>query len=458
MDSSDERDSDQETVDSSVDNSIRRSSRFRKKLRVDIQQPVTPKLPEPRILGVQSCLEKYQFVYKLTTGFSIGDICWTWDVNQELWPCLVVAKRKLATTSALSSPAAPKTQLDDSKNNTEEPKPSTDETKMEITEPAKEEPNESVEVKVKTEDKELSDPEKSILESHATMYEKDKELEGYSLQLNRRISAYYQDRYEYYVKLLPLSTIETELEAEWPSAPTDMILKHDSNLAPLYYSSAPYCDDVPKYNRALIQSISIRSSWAVPCHKIEIYPVPDFQEIVTPPDHTIPVVLSNSKVTGNYQGAKLTQNVIEPQVAAKLKGAVVDLTGDLLSQGISHWKSKGSIKYTSNSEKPSVKPQVPFPVSTEYQFCRLGSEIIKINDTVILTNDLPMQVKKIRQQDDLLIFDGVLVSSSTKSVTVDYRMVKCRYNVVFLGGDSLVSGQVWWDGSTIVKVHRKVYA
>ncbi|KAJ3313777.1 hypothetical protein HDV04_001581 [Boothiomyces sp. JEL0838] len=458
MDSSDERDSDQETVDSSVDNSIRRSSRFRKKLRVDVQQPVTPKLPEPRILGVQSCLEKYQFVYKLTTGFSIGDICWTWDSTQELWPCLVVAKRKLATTSAVSSPAVPKTQLVESKNISEEPKPSSDKVKMENGDPVKQEQDLQVEVNIKTEDKELNDPEKSILESHATMFEKDKELEGYSLLLNRRISAYYQDRYEYYVQLLPLSTIETDLEAEWPSTTTDMILKQDSNLAPLYYSSAPYCDDVPRYNRALIQSISIRSSWAVPCPKIEIYPVPDFQEIVTPPNHTIPVVLSNSKVTGNYQGAKLTQNVIEPQVAAKLKGSVVDLTSDLLTQGISHWKSKGSIKYTSNNDKPSAKPQTPFPISKEYQYCRLGSEIIKINDTVILTNNLPMQVKRIKQQDDLLIFDGVLISTSTKSVTVDYRMVKCRYNVVFLGGESLVSGQVWWDGSTIVKVHRKVYA
>ncbi|KAJ3273976.1 hypothetical protein HDV01_003646 [Terramyces sp. JEL0728] len=458
MDSSDERDSDQETVDSSVDNSIRRSSRFRKKLRIDVQQPVTPKLPEPRILGVQTCLEKYQYVYKLTTGFSIGDICWTWEANQELWPCQIIGKRKLVTASAVSSPAALKTSLIEPKTSFEEAKPSSIVTSSENNPSVKIEQVEGDEVKIKSDDKEMNDPEKSILESHATMFEKDKELEGYSLQLNKRIAAYCQDRFEYYVKLLPLSTIDTDLDEEWPTSTNNLIHKQDSNLAPLYYSSAPYCDDVPRYNRALIQSISIRSSWAVPCPKIEIYPVPDFEEIPTPPNYTIPVVITNSKVTGYYQGAKLTQNVIEPQVAAKLKGSVVDLTSDLLTQGISHWKSYGSMKYTSNTDKPNAKPQVPFPISKEYEYCRLGSEIIRINDTVILTNNLPMQVKKIRQQDDLLQFDGVLISSSTKSVTVDFRMVKCRYNVVFLGGESLVSGQVWWDGSTVVKVHRKVYA
>ena len=85
-------------------------------------------------------------------------------------------------------------------------------------------------------------------------------------EMDKRLSSFGCDRFEYKVNLLPLPRDkETILEIR------------DYDLYPFNYTTEPLpMDDSPYYNRALIQAIQIQSSWAVP--KSEPKPKAVFQE------------------------------------------------------------------------------------------------------------------------------------------------------------------------------------
>jgi hypothetical protein len=164
-------------------------------------------------------------------------------------------------------------------------------------------------------------------------------------------------------------------------------------------------------------------------------------------------------VRGIYMNSNIPQSLIEPKVISQINSGtgVVDLTMDLLRQGISHWKNtKGKVGF--HGARPNIKlaPSPPWPKAANYEFVRLGPQLIRIGDLIRLTSSSGhiIQVSKIQAPKGVLTFYGSTLEG--RSMVCPGHAIAGRFDPVFDGWDLRVNDQCFWDGRRIARDRRVI--
>ena len=300
--------------------------------------------------------------------------------------------------------------------------------------------------------------------------------------------------------------------------------------------------------RALVQAVYIQSTWAVPNDESEsgdslarylflrflailVAPLLNFhilnmcssetnpidcsiEEAITISDPILPIWnkpirMNCPTLKDTYSGAKIPQSLMEPKLVAKAGGmgvGVVDLTSELVKQGVSHWKnSRGKVSFFLNAgggggrnvngstKSASTINAPPFPKTASFEKVRLGPFIIKVGDCIVIDSpaesldeafvlrvvaisvpkglltftgyslhDLAQQSAQHRQEMDGSGTGSTGISSLLKLKTCEASRVKGRFTGVFDEGWRLSDHRKIgyercnWDGTRISTYERRI--
>jgi hypothetical protein len=254
-------------------------------------------------------------------------------------------------------------------------------------------------------------------------------------KIHQRYIDYCQTRFEYEVLKLPIPTLDFE------GKPSRV---EDYELLPFYYSTKPVPTDDIKYNCALIQAIQISSTWAVPTFSItREEQLVDLEHI--PPPIQNPIHIGCPSVSGVYLHGAVVQHMMEPRLIERIRNetTIIDLTKELLNQGISHWKHTSK---SVNFHQPIMKkklPRIPFPTLQEYEKCRIGSQVIRKGDYILTNDDKVVCVTRIGMLKGL-----VCVYSDKQQFALS--QIKYRFDPCFEMTRYSILDQTDWNGNTIV--------
>ena len=162
---------------------------------------------------------------------------------------------------------------------------------------------------------------------------------------------------------------------------------------------------------------------------------------------------------GLYLSAKIIQHVIEPSLIQAISNGkeIVDLTGSLLKQGISHWKhSNRTIQFHAPPKAMKVIRIPFFPSGLTYSYARVGCQIISCDSFVSLTNGSIMRVQRIYCRNDDLIFDGELFESGQMH-SANVKEVRQRFDPCFdIAQLFRINGQSDWNGDPVIPTETRV--
>jgi hypothetical protein len=260
-------------------------------------------------------------------------------------------------------------------------------------------------------------------------------------KIHQRLDAFHQCRFIYQVIMLPVDSLPID---GGPSEEEEEKKVFDYELLPFYYTTKPTPTADAKYNRALIQAIQIASSWSVPETKIYREPLFDPSLITkpfVPPPIQNPIHIGCPSVSGVYLGGTVVQHMVEPRLIKQLKTktTIIDLTSELLTQGISHWKhTSKSVQFHTPVTKKTLK-QTMFPRLEGVACCRIGAQIVRLGDFIVLMDERVVIVEEIR-----------LVKGSICVNGCPLNQIKARFDPCFDINKFGVLDQTTWDGHTIV--------
>jgi hypothetical protein len=162
---------------------------------------------------------------------------------------------------------------------------------------------------------------------------------------------------------------------------------------------------------------------------------------------------------GVYLNAKVTQHVIEPALVREMGTGkdMIDLTSSLLRQGISHWKhTNRAVKFHPAPKFESFGKISAFPTHKNFEFVRIGGQMVYCDDPVQLDDDRVIMVTKLYCRDGDLKISGIEYLTN-KSVVVSVSQFKQRFNPCF-EADLLypLAEEVTWTGDTIIGTERTV--
>lgn len=240
------------------------------------------------------------------------------------------------------------------------------------------------------------------------------------------------------------------------------------------------------------------------------------EEAITIPDPILPIWnkpirMNCPTLKDTYSGAKIPQSLMEPKLVAKAGGmgvGVVDLTSELVKQGVSHWKnSRGKVSFflhagggggrnvNGSTKSASTVNPPPFPKTASFEQVRFGPFIIKVGDCIVIDSlaesldeavesscvlrvvsisvpkglltftgyslhDLGQQSARHRQEKDGSGSTGI--SSWLKLKTCEASRVKGRFTGVFEEGWQLSDHRKIgyercnWDGTRISTYERRI--
>lgn len=264
----------------------------------------------------------------------------------------------------------------------------------------------------------------------------------FEVRMRNRIIAFAQDRFEYQIVFLP------EKEGA-------LITRFDFQICPFNYTTEPRPVEDADYNRALINAIQIQSSYAIP---EEPKPLPKLESQIQPPLN-IPIHIGCPMVSGKYLYAKIVQHIVDPTLVLKMTNGeqILDLSEDLHSQGISHWKNPSAKLnlFNRKSKLPELALK-PFPTLKNVDHCRIGSQIISKGDLVEMKNKQLFLVDYIKLAGEKCYFVGVWYEKQVRQ-DVPLIMFKQRFDPCFECDLMFqVIERCYWDGQAILDTDRRV--
>jgi hypothetical protein len=193
-----------------------------------------------------------------------GDFCWSIKDQNTLWPCIILQKRpnlKVEMVDPIERICVPSKR-----------KAQDEEVKQEVEE--EEEEGEPGQASHDVRGFGLPSNIFNRKDSLATLScEPNSDPVSLGKQIESRIHAFQTDRYEYLIRLLPLSDfiLDKWMETPWPVSDYEeqandlLLIRPDNLLVPYTFTTGavPVQDD-RILNKALIQAIFIQTSWAFP--------------------------------------------------------------------------------------------------------------------------------------------------------------------------------------------------
>lgn len=152
--------------------------------------------------------------------------------------------------------------------------------------------------------------------------------------------------------------------------------------------------------------------------------------------------------------------MMEPSLTSRINNGrgTVDLTTDLLKQGISHWKQI-SKTVTFHESFPKVKkiPKLPFPTLRTFDEVRIGAQIVRVGDYVLLVDDQLMKVQQLRLSQGELMIHGHFYNQVPAEGSCSYKEFIQRFDPAFECSMVFpVLCRSHWNGDSIVVTDRVV--
>ena len=157
--------------------------------------------------------------------------------------------------------------------------------------------------------------------------------------------------------------------------------------------------------------------------------------------------------------AKIVQHVIEPSLIQAISNGkeIVDLTGSLLKQGISHWKhSNRTIQFHAPPKHPKNTHIPFFPTDTTYEYARIGCQIVSLGDLVTIGSGTELKLSKIFCRNNDLMLQGKLYESGD-ILTVHVKEFRQRFDPCFdIALLFNIQAQCDWNGDPIYRGEARV--
>jgi hypothetical protein len=158
-----------------------------------------------------------------------------------------------------------------------------------------------------------------LIKQRSKLNQKSSPCTEFETKILDRIHKYCQDRFLYDIEIIPHKELHS---------------RFDFQIVPFNFVTELSSNQNVSYNRALVHAIQIQSSYAIQDKK-PLWKDQREMTLVAPPIKQ-PIHIGCPMVAGQYLFAQVVQHMVDPVLIKKITQgkAVVDLTSDLLKQGI----------------------------------------------------------------------------------------------------------------------------